>query len=134
MLVPSGFKGGIANMGYLTGKIDNPATMIHEKHFNSPFDIQKQLDRVSKLPEFVMLPAMKLPDGEYKILGKAKDLTEKQCQAIIPLPAITAKYGDPYQYSPAKDSLNIILYQSGCYVLGEDNKRPAGTWLILQKL
>ena len=76
-----------------------------------------------------------LPVGnDYQIIGKATELTEEQCQRIMPLPAISAKYGDPYQYCPAKDSFNTLLYELGCYVLGENNKPPAGTWLILQKL
>ena len=126
VLVPDDYAGSIANMGYLIVMVTNPATLIHEKHFNSPHAIQKQLDRVNKLPPFASLPAIKLPDGEFKILGRADHLTEEQCQTIMPLPAISARYGDPYQYSPARISFtDLLITEYDCYT---------GTWLILQKL
>jgi hypothetical protein len=118
VLVPDGFKGGVANMGYLTGKMDNPANRIHEKHFNSPYAIQKQLDRVNKLPEYVDAPAIKLPEGDYKIIGKAIELTEEQCETIAvknPLIAYEMNF---------RRCFNLLMRKIECYSENPLGKKP----------
>jgi len=123
VLVPDDYAGSMANMGYLVVMVTNPATLIHEKHFNSPYAIRKQLDRVSKLPDFVSLPAIKLPDGDYKILGKATDMTEEQCAEIVEVKKAglfidymteKPKYHLRY-YDSAKESFASLMQVNECY-------------------
>ena len=163
VLVPDGFKSGVANMGYLTGKMDNPATRIHEKHFNSPYAIQKQLDRVNKLPEYVDAPAIKLPEGDYKIIGKASELTEEQCKSIarqnplMPVQTLKHRFAalmhsmECYPINPLgkKPERMVPLMGRGSYTenqlerierfnielkIWEEAEKKTGTWLIIQKI
>jgi hypothetical protein len=117
VLVPDGFKGGVANMNYLIGYVDNPKTMIHEKHFNSPYAIQKQLDRVGKLPEFIALPAIKLPHGEYMIVGKSSELTEDQCEFI-------ARQNPLMPVQTFKQRFNALMHSMECYSINPLGKKP----------
>lgn len=82
VLVPGRYVSSYANMGYLVVKVDNPATDIGENEMWPPNKLIKAIDRVYMLSEHITLPAIKLPDGEFKLLGKSNMLSEEKCTEI----------------------------------------------------
>jgi len=123
VLMPDRYVSAFANMGYLVVKADNPATDIGEDEMFPPDRLEKALARVSKLPEHITLPAIKLPDGEFKILGKSKGLTEKQCAEIVEIKKaglfidyMTEKPKYHLRYcDSAKESFASLMQVNECY-------------------
>lgn len=93
VLVPDRFVSAFANMGYLVCKVVNPATDVAEDKFFPPDVLYKELTRISKLPDHINSPAIKLPDGEWKVMGMASKLDENQCDEIFTrTPDSTSKF------------------------------------------
>lgn len=111
VLVPDYYVSSFFNMGYLVVKVENEKTFIGEDEMFPPDKLQKALDRVNKLPEHVTIPAIKLPDGDFMVLGKSTELTEEHLALILP---------DTFpkrRFSHFQDTLN-----------------NTGTWIILKKI
>jgi hypothetical protein len=133
MLMPNWFVSAFANMGYLVVQVQNEKTFMGEDQMFPPDRLQRALDRVNKLPENITLPAIKLPDGDFKILGKATQLTEEQCEEVIPDPMIRKPDNrkgfmidimDTEIYPTAKEAFSAFLDSLGCYSVNP-YKKPA---------
>lgn len=157
VLVPEWYVSSFANMGYLVIQVMNEKTFIGEDEMFPPDRLERALERVSKLPEYITLPAIKLPDGEYKILGKATELTEEQCAEIVSQMKDSTY---PFEVEEYKVTFENLMHSLECYSVNpcgdkssfldmkafekvdawlerakkwQDAQENTGTWLILKK-
>lgn len=155
VLMPELFVKATAYMGYLIVTIHNEASYIAEDQFFPPDKLQRALDRVRNIPEYKDVP-YKLPDGDYKVIGKATELTEEQCAQIVPQMKDTSY---PFEIEEYKVTFDNLLQSMECYSVnpyGDERKdvpdlgaftqmmrqkhrewqeaqANSGTWLILKK-
>lgn len=80
--LPEGSINPVASMGYLSAKVPNEANYCHVDTMADPVKLQKWLDTHKDEDDYKQ-EIWKIPEGEWKLIGKLSELTEEQAKGLV---------------------------------------------------